>query len=128
MKIRNLSNGREKYETFIEYFYSTYAPHPFSRSKIIIDNKAVVELSYWDDTILINDIFSTERGGGRYAMNIICSKADEYGVVLSLYAKPLDSIAGKKMKKDELRNWYKQFGFDVEQELEDGYDMIRNPS
>jgi hypothetical protein len=128
-------NKNQKAEQFIKYMDENYPRNFLNERQHVIDNKALVSLSIdkWTGAdIMIDDLASIEKGGGNYAMTILCNIADEIGVSFSVTAHPLESFAGKKMTLEELVNWYKSFGFVLSDDYTDekgidnfeGYDNI----
>ena len=125
-----IGGDKSKGDAFLDEMYSLYAPHPFTRNALVIDNMAVVEVSTFGEEadIWLTNLYSVQRGGGRYGLTAICKLADRFKVSIALSAVPCDSLNGKKMETADLIMWYKSFGFNLS-ESEYGYDtdMIRQP-
>jgi hypothetical protein len=75
--------------------------------------------------IYLESIRAMKKGGGRELMEILVDRADQYGVTITGDVKPLKSqVYGmKKMPLKKLKDWYRQFGFQMKR----GDEMLRLP-
>lgn len=77
---------------------------------------AYVELTPFAGTVVINEISLPHtrqgKGGGHKVMKILTDLADEMGVRLQLFAKPIDQGPDKeKIPQKKLTEFYKKHGF-----------------
>lgn len=77
---------------------------------------AYVELTPFAGTVVINEVSLPPtrqgKGTGHKVMKILTDLADELGVRLQLFAKPIDQGPGKEMiPAKKLREFYKKHGF-----------------
>ena len=94
--------------------------NPFNSTEVLLDNKVLVEVGFFDGSLWVSSITSIEKGGGSYAMKIICDAADKHGVIIRLSPEPY----GKKtLNKSQLTTWYKKLGFKKSEHS----DMQRDP-
>lgn len=72
------------------------------RAKVKIDKDGYIELDLLE---------AVTRGGGREAVSAVIDLADRMKLPINLWAQPLNALGGKKMKREELVDWYRGFGF-----------------
>lgn len=67
------------------------------------------------NNIHLHFVRAIRKGGGRALMELLVQRADELGATLTGDIKPMRAAAYgmKKMSKQALRKWYRQFGFKV---------------
>ncbi|MEO6302150.1 MAG: hypothetical protein ABIP51_03150, partial [Bacteroidia bacterium] len=82
--------------------------NPFNSTEILLGNKVLVEVGFFDGALWVSSITSVEKGGGSYGMKIILDAADKHGVITRLSAEPYGK---KQMNKSQLTAWYKRLGF-----------------
>ena len=72
------------------------------RTKVKVDKDGYIELDLLE---------AITRGGGREAVNAVIDLANRMKLPIYLWAQPLNPKGGKKMKQEELVEWYRGFGF-----------------
>lgn len=121
-----IAEGEQPSEKFMDELYNLSQDHPFSHRKRVI-GEAVVEV-YTDGAngIRLSDITSNTPGHGTKAMQLLCDLADKHKVTITLYAKGYADTPSSKLVE-----WYKRFGFVVDEEYfpdnDDEAEMIRHP-
>jgi hypothetical protein len=81
--------------------------------------------SWGPNHLHLESIRSMKKGGGRALMEILIDRADQQGATIFGDVKPLKSqVYGmKKMPLKKLKDWYRQFGFQIKR----GDEMVRLP-
>lgn len=97
--------------------------NPFNPREVVFDGGAVEAYPH-DGAMWLKSLRAVERGGGRRALEkLLAEVADKNSLRVTLSPTPFDAAAGKRMTEDELRAWYRKFGFE-----DDEYgDMLRRP-
>jgi len=87
------------------------------RAKVKVDKDGYIELDLLE---------AVTRGGGREAVSAVIDLADRMKLPINLWAQPLNPQGGKKMKQEELVDWYRGFGF--KQQAFPPQVMVREPN
>jgi hypothetical protein len=77
-------------------------------------------------TVYLQNLYALRRGGGRRAMELIAPRASDLGITIIISPDPElpAKSAGRKMTEEELREWYRGFGFE---DIDRSREMIRLP-
>lgn len=99
--------------------------NPFNSNEIVIDNEIVIHVhDESDDRVYITNLraLSVKEGAGTRLMTRLTALADILNVTLTLQAYPLKVEKEKRIPVRKLREFYKRFGFVVDDNM-----MTRRP-